>query len=100
MLKLLNYTNWITAIYKGIFIDIIYLDYSIAFDKVSHNKSLVKLTNLGIGGNIHSWISSFLSGRSQRVRTNNHIFDTVKIIYAVPQGYVVHLIFLIYTLMI
>ena len=45
--QLLNcYTKWITAIDKGSFIDIIYLDYAKAFDKVSHSKLLVKLTNL------------------------------------------------------
>ena len=97
-LQLLNcYTKWITAIDKGNFIDVIYLDYALAFDKVSHSKLLVKLTNLGIGGNIHSWISSFLSVRSQRVRLNNQMSDTVKIISGVPQGSVIWpLLFLIY----
>ena len=38
-LHILNcYTKWITAIDKGSFIDIIYLDYAKAFDKVSHSK--------------------------------------------------------------
>ena len=54
------YTKWITTIDKGSFIDIIHLYYYKAFYKVSHNTLLVKLTNLGIGGNIHYWISIFL----------------------------------------
>ena len=52
---------------------------------------------LGIGCNIHYWIGSFLSGRSQRVNINNNMSDTVKIISSVPRGSVIGpLLFLIY----
>ena len=83
------YSQWITAIYEHKFIDIIYIDYAKAFDKVSHTKLLVKLCNIGISGNILSWIKSFLFNRSQQVTINNIKFDSVEIISGVPQGSVI-----------
>ena len=47
--------------------NIIYLDFSKAFDKVSHRKLLQKLNTFGFRGQSHSWIRSFLSSRTQAV---------------------------------
>ena len=47
--------------------DVIFLDFSKAFDKVSHDKLLLKLQSYGIRGQILLWIKGFLSGRTQRV---------------------------------
>ena len=97
-----NYSNVIpngykTAIDEHQFIDIIYLDYAKAFDKVSHTKLLVKLCNIGISGTILSWIKSFLFNRSQQVTINNIKSDSVEIISGVPQGSVIGpLLFLIF----
>ncbi|XP_071950032.1 uncharacterized protein [Antedon mediterranea] len=48
-------------------IDIIFFDFSSAFDKVSHKRLIKKLNNCGIGGNTNAWITDFLSNRRQRV---------------------------------
>ena len=42
------YTHCITALDNNTFVDIIYLDYAKAFDKVFHNKLIAKLSNNGI----------------------------------------------------
>ena len=47
--------------------DIILLDFSKAFDKVSHEKLIYKLHGYGIRGKTLRWIKSFLNGRSQTV---------------------------------
>jgi len=47
--------------------DAIHLDFCKAFDKVSHHHLKVKLEYYGIKDSILEWISSFLSGRTQRV---------------------------------
>ena len=52
-------------------IDSIYLDFSKAFDSVSHTKLLLKLWSVGITGGIWSWIQSYLSDRSQCVLVNS-----------------------------
>ena len=67
--------NWSEALDKKNKVDIIYLDISRAFDTVSHSKLLYKLRNIGISGNILSWVNSFLTGRKQRVRINNELSD-------------------------
>ena len=51
---------------SGIQNDLIILDFSKAFDKVSHKKLLCKLDNYGIRDATLKWIGSFLSNRMQQ----------------------------------
>ncbi len=51
---------------NGDAVDVIYLDFCKAFDKVPHNRLLVKLRSYGITGKVLSWIKEFLSDRMQR----------------------------------
>jgi len=44
-------------------IDIVYLDFSKAFDSVVHSKLIAKLACYGIDRVLLSWIGSFLSNR-------------------------------------
>ena len=44
-------------------VDIIYTDYSKAFDSAPHARLLRKVESYGIKGNILKWIESFLSNR-------------------------------------
>ena len=47
--------------------DMIIMDFSKAFDTVPHNQLLNKLNRYGIHNNTHTWISTFLKCRKQRV---------------------------------
>ena len=50
--------------------DIIYLDMSKAFDKVSHHKLILTLLQQrGFGGNLLVWFDSYLHNGIQRVTT-------------------------------
>ena len=55
--------------------DVIYLDYSKASDRASHEKLLFKLECLGIGGSLLAWLRSYLSGRRHRVVIDNKSSD-------------------------
>ena len=65
---------------------------------MSHQLLLFKLEYYGIRDNILNWISSFMSGRTQRVMCEDSISDSVDVLSGVPQGSVLGpLLFLIYT---
>ena len=50
-------------------VDMVYLDFSKAFDKVDHGILLHKLRALGITGNIGIWLFHFLTDRSHKAVT-------------------------------
>jgi len=47
--------------------DMMLLDFSKAFDKVPHQRLLLKVSHCGISGSVFAWIEDFLYGRTQRV---------------------------------
>ena len=63
-------TNYLDSGYP---VDVIYLDFQKAFDKVSHQRLLMKLAAHGLGGDILQWIGNWLSNRKQRVVLNGHV---------------------------
>ncbi len=67
-------------------VDILYLDFQEAFDKVSHMRLLIKLKAHGVTGNIHKWIEEWLSERKRRVVINGTSSGWRGIKSRVPQG--------------
>ena len=78
-------------------IDVIYLDFLKAFDKVDIGILLRKAKGLGITGKLGRWINSFLTGRQQVVLVNGKKSQVSDVISGVPQGTVLGpILFLIY----
>jgi len=48
-------------------VDVIFLDFAKAFDKVPHHRLLDKLLSHGIGGKVWGWLKEWLSWRKQSV---------------------------------
>ena len=71
---------------KGNNVDVIYLDFSKAFDKVDFLITLKKINSLGIKGKVGRWIQSFLTGRSQTVLVNGSKSTACDVKSGVPQG--------------
>ena len=77
--------------------DVIVIDFSKAFDKVDHQRLMLKLHRLDINAGVMAWIQSFLSGRSQRVVLKVEISDACPVLSGVPQVQCwVHAFFLMY----
>ena len=50
---------------EGLQSDIVYLDLAKAFDSVSHQRLLLKLSQYGVSGKLLQWFESYLGGRGQ-----------------------------------
>ena len=91
------YQEIVEALAKGKETDVIYLDFSKAFDKVSHHFLIGKLSRLGIAGNLLIWFKSYLSDRYQRVTLQGCYSDRLEVFSGVPQGSILGpLLFLVY----
>ena len=66
--------------------DILVMDFSKAFDKVSHSLLTNKLHFYGIQGELNVWIQNFLSNRKQAVVLEGEKSDYVQVESGVPQG--------------
>ena len=67
-------------------VDVIYLDFAKAFDKVSHRLLLYKLAKYGIQDRLLAWIGDFLSMRRQHVVLGDTCSDWTSVKSGVPQG--------------
>ena len=85
---LLKLVNDILISFESNYVSILLLiDLSAAFDTVDIDKLLGILENdIGIKGTSLLWFKSFLTGRTQRVKIENSLSDTLPVLFGVPQG--------------
>ena len=74
------------ALEKGYQVDVIYTDFSKAFDSVDHGILLRKLGSFGFSNHMIHWFASSLSGLTQQVRIGNAKSSYIKVCSGVPQG--------------
>ena len=85
--NLLSFLEDVTsAIDEGKPVDVIYLDFSKASDKVPHLRLIHKIKCHEITDNIAAWIAEWLKDHKQRVVLNSARSDLEDVLSGVPQG--------------
>ena len=85
--NLLEFLEEVTKLVDaGHSVDLLYLDFSRAFDKVPHKRLLSKVRALGVVGDVARWIQEWLTDRKQRTVLNGKFSDWKNVSSGVPQG--------------
>lgn len=71
---------------KGHQIDVVYTDFSKAFDRVNHDILISKLKMIGIENWLLNWLSSYLTQRTQQVKFQGFLSKEITVPSGVPQG--------------
>ena len=76
-------TKWVD---DGSPVDVIYLDFQKAFDKVPHQRLIRKLKSHDFGNSIINWVEQWLTDRRLMVVVDGEVSRGKSVLSGVPQG--------------
>ena len=74
------------ALDKGLYTGILLTDLSKAFDSISHDLLIAKLSSYGFSKNSLNLMNDYLNDRKQRTKIGDNFSSYREIVYGVPQG--------------
>ena len=80
------FQDWVVGLSNKRAVDVVYIDFSRAFDSVVYSKLFIKLESYGFNHELLAWIKSFLVDRCQRVVIDGYFSDFCRVCSGVPQG--------------
>jgi len=81
-----SFNDWTLCFQDKQQVSVVYIDFSKAFDVVSHNKLFARLQSYGIAGSLLSWLCNFYSGRTHCTKVGTTLSDISDVISGVIQG--------------
>ena len=85
--NLLTFLDKVTGcLDTGESVDVIFLDFAKAFDKVLHRRLLMKLQSHGITSKVFEWITEWLKCKIQRLGIRGVLSDWIEVLSGVLQG--------------
>ena len=85
-----SFQDWVVGLSNRKAVDVVYIDFSKAFDSVVYSKLLIKLSSYGIKYELLAWLNSFLVGRCQCVSIDGFFSELSTVVSGVPQGTVLY----------
>jgi len=85
--NLIEFVNFsINSFEERLQVDVVFTDFTKAFDRISHEILLSKLHSIGVHSCLLWWINSYLSDRRQVVKLGDIVSDSFHVPSGVPQG--------------
>jgi hypothetical protein len=85
--NLVEFMDFVTkAVDEGKSVDIFYLDFAKAFDKVPKKRLVNKMRAKGLEAGVIGWIEDWLTGRTQKVCIQGETSESCPVDSGVPQG--------------
>ena len=84
LLETLN--DWTFSVQFKNSVSVVYIDFSKAFDSVTHSKLFAKLTACGVSGCLLHWVENFMCNRSPQTRVGMSLSVVAELISGIVQG--------------